>query len=72
MKSITVFSEIFQLLITLIIDIERAHLVLFFQNALIVLLEVYLKDQFLKNEMGIGLMFYPQNETMYESSTYFY
>ena len=40
--------------------LEKAHLVLFFPNALTVVLEIWLKNQFLKKAIAIGLIFHLQ------------
>ena len=54
------FFKISEVTITLNISLEIHHLDPFFQNGLIVLLEILLKDLFLKEEMPIGLMGYLQ------------
>ena len=42
--------------------LETVHLAVFLPNALIVLLEIYSNDLFLKEEMVIGLMYYLQKQ----------
>ena len=57
---IPTFFQVFQMTIMLNSIQEVAHIVLFLQNALIVLLEIFLKDLSLNEVRPIGLMYYLQ------------